>query len=415
MKTRISMSQNAYTLLMGFLPSIQAIFRLGFIPKKNEIREFDAGMYKAYQRQTGKKDRPMYYVAPKNPKYLQGENAIHTLAAREVNFLKQGIDFFAKYAKDNELPLNDSDAILQHAAKSFPPNFTEGTRFEQPRLHVLRENEKVKTPRELWMDLLEKVTDKNEILTFEIRDKEGNEYKEKIAPGIERKLEKLSNEIDFDEISDFEKIKDKIIIKPRNYQSNKDVLHDYFYRLNGVIALTVDMLLSKEEGSTTTMQINKEIIEQWNLSDDYIFEWAMENTAKLFQPFIIPIDKLIIETAPKDYPAENKFFMAPDFCLEESLLGIYNLFIENNRNAATAVFYPGVMKKLAEVLNDDLYIVITFLEYVIVHPQESVSLQKIKEVAKDMKNDLFADPAEFITNGVYYYSREDDSLKWISP
>ena len=105
--------------------------------------------------------------------------------------------------------------------------------------------------------------------------------------------------------------------------------------------------------------------------------------------------------------------MKPSFKLGKSKIGVYNLFVQDSVNAAAAIFYKGAMKRLSEVLNDGFYLVVTSMSYVVIHEEKLFSLEEVKALAKKERNNPYAMEEEFLTDGVYYYSREEEALKWM--
>ena len=71
------------------------------------------------------------------------------------------------------------------------------------------------------------------------------------------------------------------------------------------------------------------------------------------------------------------------------------------------------MKRLSEVLNDGFYLVVASMSYVVVHVEKSTTLEQVKETAKRERNNPYAREEEFLTDGIYYYSREEEALKWM--
>jgi hypothetical protein len=214
--------------------------------------------------------------------------------------------------------------------------------------------------------------------------------------------------IDLRDLGEFEKVKDRLIVRPLNYQANISALRNHTYRRMGDVALVIYAVLANGASGLITTKIDRETIAEWNQPESDIFDLALDNGARMFRPYLVPMDAIIAGTAQEEYPAENKFFMEPGFKLDESRMGAYNLFLENNVNAATAAFYKGALKKLSDILDDDLYVVLASVSYAVVHPKSRCTLRELRQAAKNEKHNPYADPREFLSDRVYLYSREDD-------
>ena len=499
MKISLGMNNNALKIIKELVPAITAIFKLGFIPNDNEIVEFNENMYESFIIQMGLEGKTMYHIIPENPKYRQDDtNEINAMSDDEVGYLRQGIAFFAKYANENDLPADDAEMILKHAASKLPLNLSEGTIFE-PQKKLLKGNIEGNIEKERWEYLFKCASGVNEIISFNFKDENGIEHDEVFMPNatedfkesrltykefksyainslaaifgegqydIVEDVSKISDEesyevihlkekkengairngfkikpfytsyqagsplgdivlemvktieetdewvtrFDFNSMNEFEKAKNKLILRPINYQRNKIMLEDYMYQLYGDVAIVVYMLVKNDSTGMATTKINKKTIEKWNLPETFVFDWAADNTVKLHKPYIIPMDEVISGTNINNYPAYRKFFTEPTFKLKKARMGAYLLGMDKNINSATLVFLPKIVKKLAETLDDDIYFVVPSMSYAVAHVKRSIPLERLKRITKDEKNNPYADPNEYLTDSLYYYSLLDDNL-----
>ena len=221
------------------------------------------------------------------------------------------------------------------------------------------------------------------------------------------------NKIDLTQIKKFEEFKDKVIFRPLRYATNRKILGDFMYRLHGDIALVIYMLVNSLGDDFATAKIQKSSIESWNLPDDKVFDHAISNTAKLFEPYLLPMDFALTGVAPAAYPDKNKYFMRQGYSHDVCMSGAYVLFTNDSPNAAAAIFYPGVPERLASILQDDFYVAMPFMSWVVVHAKKSISLDDIREMVDRMKNSPHEDPKDFLTDNVFYYSRKHDVLKMV--
>ena len=217
---------------------------------------------------------------------------------------------------------------------------------------------------------------------------------------------------DFSKTSDFEQIRDRVIVRPLRFITNRKLLEQHMFRRVGDIALVIYMLLNQSE-KIATAKILKSNIEQWNLSEDYIFNHALTNTAKIFEPYIIPMEDIMLGKGIETYPAENKFFMRPEYVHVKSSISAYSVFLNESPNAATAIFIPKALKRLAEILQDDLYISTPFMSFTVVHGKRSISLDELRQMNKKLKLSPLENQSEFLTENVYLYSVKRDELKML--
>ena len=78
-------------------------------------------------------------------------------------------------------------------------------------------------------------------------------------------------------------------------------------------------------------------------------------------------------------------------------------------NGAIAMFYPGVMKRIAELFGDDYYIAFTGTSEARLHKKGTIQPRNILMRIKQM-NKTF-DPSEILSNKVYLYETANQELR----
>jgi hypothetical protein len=120
---------NLHQILFDLSPAIMAIYKLGFIPDEDEIHEFTAELYDAFESQGGDISKRLYTIIPKDEKNRLPEKEIRVLTEDEIPRLWRGSKFLRGYAKEIGCDSEESDEILAAAAAALPPVFSENSRF----------------------------------------------------------------------------------------------------------------------------------------------------------------------------------------------------------------------------------------------------------------------------------------------
>ena len=173
----------------------------------------------------------------------------------------------------------------------------------------------------------------------------------------------------------------------------------YVYRRYGDIALCLYILIGDNGYDYLTLKLPRHVASEMNLTDDYLLKSALRNTAVLYPPVLYDnsIDAYYWENGLTFEEAESQFF--PD-----------GFFLSNIRtvNGATALFYPGVTEKIAELLEDDFYVV--FISEGIIHivpasHADPVHLQcRLTDV--NVNN-----PDTILSNRIFRYNRASAELQ----
>ena len=495
MAVTVNFNPKGFELFMEIMPSIQAIFKLGFIPLPEEIQEFDESAYALFEKKTGSTERPMYTIVPSDDELLQ-EKVIEVMFPDDLPKIFKGINFFAKYAKTHKILMRDRQKVFQHAIKNAPALLKTDTPYESSQYEPDTDDLFDKL-----MEFLAAGVEKDDIFSMNVKDESGEllnksfipaygknvpseimsyeEFKQYVINALsqilshedcevvasfslreseqpldaihvktnndgetwsngflsepyyeEYKLGKPLGEIVLDmfksieanqewidkvnikDLNEFETSKNSLFVRLLNYETNKKSLEEHIYKTIGDMALVVYMLVMQGESGISSYKVSADIIKKWNLSDEYVINFAIENTAKLFRPYVIPIEMFTFtkETA-HTIPDENRFIMHTNFNPTKSAHGIYSLFQEDGLNAATIVFYKGAMQKLANTLNDDLYIVFPEDDYAFVHETKKLPAKQMKKIFKHLKTDPTRAKGDLLSAKIYLYTRIDDNIR----
>ncbi len=208
----------------------------------------------------------------------------------------------------------------------------------------------------------------------------------------------------------YELCKDRLIIRPINYERNKYELENCIYWRHGDIALTLYGVVSDEQEDYVTMKIIRGLIEEWEVSDELLMTNALHNTFQLMPPRLYYCTDLRRKHAWNDgvfMPGEiteeaQPLTIHPDSEME-GILG-YRLTTTKGINGAIALFYPGVQEELYKLLGTDYLAGFTSIHEVILHPVHRQTPDSMRESIHDI-NEIFP-REEMLTNRIYQYSAD---------
>lgn len=202
---------------------------------------------------------------------------------------------------------------------------------------------------------------------------------------------------------DYEALRDKLIIRPINYQKNKYDLKECIYRQVGDIALVLYVLLDDRRiggrHDVTSAKMKKSVTDTWGLTEDEIFDRALGNTYVMAPPrmYFNPMDM-------KNPPYEKGAFMALNSPIREILPSQSPAVTTTNQmNGAIALFYPGVKERIAQMIGGDFYVAFTSMHEAKLHKAGTIAPIEIVRRLKGV-NRSFAEDA--LTAKVYLYKQE---------
>lgn len=207
--------------------------------------------------------------------------------------------------------------------------------------------------------------------------------------------------------SDYEKVKNDLILRPLNYQLAKSELEDVPYIKAGDIALVLYVVIAHAGSDYFTAKMHRNQMKKWEKPESEVLAAALVNTYIMYPPRLYSVEDLLFGNIK---PNVGGTFMVDGIPLniKKSIRG-YVLTNTLETNGAIAIFYPGVAKKIAECLGEDFYIAFTSVHDVHIHSASTITPNIIRNSLRDT-NKYFNQKEDVLTNQVYCYSRERKSF-----
>ena len=215
--------------------------------------------------------------------------------------------------------------------------------------------------------------------------------------------------IDLIEKNEYDLLKDKLFIRPLNFNDHRYELKNHIFRRVGDMVLVLYILASDENNGKThdvlSVKVPKASMQEWGIDEEEVWESAMSNTYIMAPPRIY-LNAMDIVNPPYHRGA----FMALNSDITSlSPNAVPTVTTTAQINGAIAMFYPGVMKRIAELFGDDYYIAFTGTSEARLHKKGTIQPRNILMRIKQM-NKTF-DPADILTNKVYMYETANQKLR----
>lgn len=234
-----------------------------------------------------------------------------------------------------------------------------------------------------------------------------------VLPEIIIKLQQVGSKSEqlFAGNASYEECFDRLILRPVNFHRYKRELDNCIYWRYGDIALVLYGVLRDEGDDYVTLKIHRDVTEGWNLSDDALLTNALLNCYEKMPPRLFRAGDFEMKPEaakgvfmpeekgrPVKIDSKNKW---------EAIRG-YRLTTVRQLNGALAIFYPGVRKRLAELMGGDYFVGFTSIHEAVIHPVKHKNANDMKEAIQHI-NAIF-DEQEMLTNRVYRYSCKREEL-----
>ena len=201
----------------------------------------------------------------------------------------------------------------------------------------------------------------------------------------------------------YQKIRKYLVVKPLNKKAHSLELEDAVHKDVGDIACVVYMMLSNTN-EYFCVKIKNQHLKQWKMTKEAVMEEALKNTCQMTPPFIYTNGK---------NKSGGSFMDNGAFCLSKSdkVMGV-QLCTNAKENGAVSVFFPGVLQRLAQLMESDLYILFTSRNESSIYSVNESNLEDIKDelhiMETDYDNGIWYEDS--LSEELYYYSRIEDKL-----
>lgn len=170
-------------------------------------------------------------------------------------------------------------------------------------------------------------------------------------------------------IANYEKMCDWLVVRPVNYVERKSALQKAIYKRVGDMALVIYILLYADQNNYNTCLCQKEIVENWDVSEEELWEVAMRNTMMDALPRIYYRSDDTVNP-----PYTKGAFMAAGTEEDFRIGKDDNPMVTTVRgiNGAIAMFYPGVQEELAELTGGDYYVAFSSVDGAMIHSVDGI-------------------------------------------
>lgn len=224
-----------------------------------------------------------------------------------------------------------------------------------------------------------------------------------IQPQLESSARITENGI-LSSINDYEAVKERLIIRPLNYNYHRRELKNCIYTRNGDIALVLYLIFSydKEYGLNTS-KIQKTTFQHWNKTESQVWENALMNTYVLAPP------RLYANPLDADCASYTKgAFMAAGNDIRLHPLQVPLVTTTQRINGAIALFYPGVKERLSQIMGGSFYAAFISIHECMIHRSGTITPRQVQRHLSDVNNAFSQE--ENLTRKVFFFDAESGTF-----
>ena len=187
------------------------------------------------------------------------------------------------------------------------------------------------------------------------------------------------------EFPDKEKFMENIFFQVINTEKNKTLLLEVPHREYLDLSIIYRYAVNISDNDIATTTINYILMDEFKLTEEELYEAAYKNTRRLLKPKV---------TSP-------------------GITGFYMLSNDLNIFGANGILYKDIIAKEAKKLNTDIYLIPSSIHEFLIQPVSNILKPKdLKEIIKDA-NEHVIDPEDYLSDSLYIYKLETDTIEVI--
>lgn len=193
-------------------------------------------------------------------------------------------------------------------------------------------------------------------------------------------------------------IKDRLFLRVINAEKNAEALQNMPHKRIADLAVVYTLVVGSSDRGMLCANLSDENLKNMSISPAELEKCAFENAPKICPPVIEPILTHMAKMACCD---EEEFAATK----ASKLLVVTN---EGDENGASALFYPGVLDRIAEMVGDRFYVLPSSIHEFLVTPTGPAD--GLCEIVRSV-NASVVNEKDWLSDNVYVYDSHDKTFK----
>jgi len=208
----------------------------------------------------------------------------------------------------------------------------------------------------------------------------------------------------------WDKVKDSLSVRLLEKKRNIDFLSNMPYvDVGNGLAMTVDINMPGDMQGEWRIAVNHGVMQQLGVDRNELFLKAMESAVS-YDPATLTDMSQALFSPDKENLLDRTEPLEP-----MEVGGMYVLTTESGNLGASALFYPDVKEKAAEMLGSGYYVLPSSVHECILVPETAgINEKELCDMVKQA-NRTVVEPKDVLSDNIYHYDRESRSLNKVEP
>ncbi|WP_416790308.1 DUF5688 family protein [Anaerobutyricum soehngenii] len=211
-------------------------------------------------------------------------------------------------------------------------------------------------------------------------------------------------------IFDYESVKGNLQVLLCDPEDNRRVLQGTVYNRFGDYAATYCITIPGQDGEISSIRVTEDLLYYWQIDKETLHRDALEADRKR-GPFLLEVNESNLFLASNGFEMENLLKGDRKLDMNDGMPHTFALTTEDKINGAGMILQEDVMKKTAEVLGRDYFVLPSSIhETIIVSVTGNISVRDLTGMVQQM-NETEIDPSIRLSDKVLHYDPEGAYLE----
>ncbi|MDO5156103.1 MAG: DUF5688 family protein [Eubacteriales bacterium] len=216
--------------------------------------------------------------------------------------------------------------------------------------------------------------------------------------------------IKVEDLTDFNAIKDKIVLRLVNYEKNQEVLKHCPHRKYLDLAITFRYIASKGALGVASSLVSNTEFELWKVDLEELYHLALFNTMREFPWKMESLVKIVTDSIRNDKQDILSEELIQELEQMENGVSMYVLTNDHGINGATSMLYDHVIYNFAKVQDCNIYILPSSVHEVMLVPENAdVEPEFLSNLVMEA-NQSTVGYIDLLSDHVYYYDKEREQV-----
>lgn len=208
---------------------------------------------------------------------------------------------------------------------------------------------------------------------------------------------------DMSYITDFEKVKDKLIFRLVNAELNSSLLNEIPHRKFLDLAIIYTIFVDGIFDTPGNIIVKNDLLEKWGCDEEELYKVSLENTPRIKEPVLRELSDMVLEIVGADEKARE----------EMNDPGLFKMFVLTNSDkfyGDSPILYPGFLKEVSKNSGSDLYLLPSSVhEFIVIPDNGKIDPDELKELVMSV-NRTTVSKEEFLSDSVYVFRDDEISI-----